>query len=110
MDYHTFISALNRIVLRCCKKLKDDSFACMVVSDFRDKKGFYRNFVSETINAFLLQKLNLYNEVILINSVGSLPIRIRKQFDASRKIGKTHQNILVFAKGDPKKATQNITR
>ncbi|GHA66117.1 hypothetical protein GCM10009007_03210 [Formosimonas limnophila] len=25
---------------------------------------------------------------------------------AARKLGKTHQNILVFVKGDPKKATQ----
>ena len=27
-----------------------------------------------------------------------------KQFSASRKLGKTHQNILVFIKGDGKKA------
>jgi len=33
-----------------------------------------------------------------------LPIRAGKQFSASRKLGKTHQNILVFAKGDGKKA------
>ena len=37
---------------------------------------------------------------------GSLPIRAGKQFLASRKLGKTHQNVLVFVKGDPKKATQ----
>jgi len=32
-----------------------------------------------------------------------LPVRVTKQFQAGRKIGKTHQNILVFYKGDPKK-------
>lgn len=37
--------------------------------------------------------------------MGSLPIRAAKQFRTSRKLGKTHQNILVFVKGDPKKAT-----
>ncbi len=41
---------------------------------------------------------------ILITMVGSLPIRAAKQFSSSRKLGKTHQNILVFCKGDQKKA------
>lgn len=36
--------------------------------------------------------------------VGSLPIRAGKQFTASRKLGKTHQNVLVFVKGDPRDA------
>jgi hypothetical protein len=47
----------------------------------------------------------LYNDAVLVTAVGSLPIRAAKQFNASRKIGKTHQNVLVFVKGDPKRAT-----
>lgn len=39
--------------------------------------------------------------MILINVVGSLPIRAAKQFNSGRKIGKCHQNVLVFFKGDP---------
>jgi len=31
-----------------------------------------------------------------------LPIRVGRQFLAGRKLGKTHQNILVFFKGDAK--------
>ena len=49
----------------------------------------------------------LYNEMILVNAIGSLPIRAGKYFNASRKIGKTHQNVLVFYKGDPKKIKDN---
>ena len=79
-----------------------------MVGDFRDKRGFYRNFVSDTISAFREQKLELYNEAILVTSVGSLPIRIKKQFKAGRKLGKTHQNILIFVKGDPKRATKAV--
>ena len=48
----------------------------------------------------------LYNEAILVTAVGSLPIRVGKQFSSGRKLGKTHQNVLVFVKGDPRKATQ----
>jgi len=30
-------------------------------------------------------------------------VRIGKQFDAGRKLGRTHQSVLVFYNGDPKK-------
>ncbi len=43
-----------------------------------------------------------YNEIILINVAGSLPVRINRQFQGGRKVGKMHQNVLVFYKGDPK--------
>jgi len=39
-----------------------------------------------------------------VTADGSLPIRVGKQFSAGRKLGKTHQNVLVYVKGDWKKA------
>ncbi len=45
-----------------------------------------------------------YNEMILMTPCGSLPIRVASQFPASRKIGKTHQNVLVGVKGDARAA------
>ena len=88
--------------------LKPDRFACFVVGDVRDSKGIYRNFVSDTISAFQNAGALLYNEAILVTAVGSLPIRVGKQFQSSRKLGKTHQNVLVFVKGNPKRATEAI--
>ena len=82
--------------------LKDNRFACFVVGDIRDKKGFYRNFVADTIEAFQDAGALLYNDAILITAVGSLPIRVGRAFQSNRKLGKTHQNVLVFYKGDPK--------
>lgn len=105
MEYHTFMAAYKRIILRCHQKLRNNRMACFVVGDFRDTKtGMYRGFVADTIRAFQEVGMPLYNEAILVTSVGSLPIRVSAQFDKSRKLGKTHQNILVFAKGDPRKA------
>lgn len=104
-DYQTFIASYRAIIAACMSKLKDDRFACFVVGDVRGKKGMYRNFVSDTIAAFQDAGAKLYNEAILVTSVGSLPIRVGKQFESGRKLGKTHQNVLVFIKGDPKKAT-----
>lgn len=101
-SYDEFLSMYKKIIYRSCSLLNDDSFACFVVGDIRDKQGFYRNFVGDTIQAFNDAGLSYYNELILVNSAGSLPIRINKQFNAGRKIGKRHQNVLVFYKGDPK--------
>jgi hypothetical protein len=51
--------------------------------------------------------MELYNEIILVNVVGSLAIRVRRQFNGGRKVGKMHQNVLVFYKGEPKKIKEN---
>lgn len=104
MEYHTFAAAYKRIIQRACTCLNDDRFACFVVGDFRDKRGHYRGFVHDTVAAFREQGLELYNDAVLITAVGSLPVRVGKQFAAGRKLGKTHQNILVFVKGDWRKA------
>jgi hypothetical protein len=108
MDHKGFISAYRVIIAAAVIKLRMDRFACFVVGDFRDNKGFYRNFVSDTIGAFEDAGARLYNEAIIVTAVGSLPIRVGRQFEAGRKLGKTHQNVLVFCKGSPKLATQAV--
>jgi hypothetical protein len=108
MEFHTFIPAYRMIIRRAVAKLKQDRFACFVVGDFRDSKGHYRNFVSETIRAFTEAGCELYNEAILLTSVGSAAMRVSKQFQSGRKFAKTHQNVLVFVKGDWKKAVKAI--
>lgn len=103
MDYDEFYDAYKKIIRRCCYKLKQNRFACFVVANFRDKKtGFYYDFVGDTVKAFEMYGAHFYNDAILITATGSLPVRVGKQFKAGRKLGKTHQNVLVFYKGDPK--------
>ena len=104
MDYTTFLMAYRSIIAQAVARLANDRFACFCVGDVRDKAGIYRNFVSETVRAFQDAGAMLYNEAVLVTAVGSLPIRSGKQFSASRKLGKTHQNVLVFVKGDARKA------
>lgn len=108
MDYPAFLIAYRAIITACCKLLKNDRFAMVVVGDIRDRKGFYRGFIADTQQAFRDAGLMLYNDAILVTAVGSLPIRTGKQFESARKLGKTHQNVLVFVKGDPKKATKAV--
>lgn len=106
MDHAAFLEAYRDIIAAAVGKLKDNRFAVFVVGDFRDKDGFYRNFVGSTVEAFERAGARYYNEAILVTAAGSLPIRAGKQFATTRKLGKTHQNVLVFCKGDPRKATE----
>lgn len=107
MSYSAFRQTLRQVIEQACALLKNDRFACFVVGEVRDKKsGYYRNFVSDTIQAFLDSGLGYYNEGILINPYGSVVIRVGGYFVGNRKLGKTHQNVLVFVKGDWRKAAE----
>ena len=105
MPYSEFLSGLSEAIAAGSKRLKNDRFAAIVVGDVRNKKGDYYNFVGDTKQMFLDAGMRLYNDAVLVTAVGSLPLRVGRQFEAGRKLGKTHQNVLVFIKGDAKKAT-----
>jgi hypothetical protein len=62
----------------------------------------------DTIRAFEECGARLYNEAILVTSVGSACMRVSKQFSAGRKLAKVHQNVLVFCKGDWKTAARKV--
>lgn len=104
MEHKDFVAAYRFIIARAAERLRPDRFAAWVVGDYRGPDGTYRNFPGLTIDAFRAAGLALYNEAILVTQVGSLPIRVSAQFPVSRKLGKTHQNVFVFLKGDARRA------
>ncbi|NLJ75869.1 MAG: hypothetical protein GX325_01240, partial [Peptococcaceae bacterium] len=108
MDYDTFLVTYEHIIKEATSMLKNNRFACFVVGDVRDKKGFYKNFVSRTTDIFEKAGLRLYNEIILITSLGTLPIVAAKTFNPGRKVCKAHQNVLVFYKGDIKQIKETF--
>lgn len=108
LGYNEFRAAYTDIIAGAAALLKPNRFACFVVGDVRGKDGAYYGFPWHTIDAFERAGLKLYNEAVLVTAAGSLPIRAGKQFAASRKLGKTHQNVLVFVKGDGRKAADAV--
>jgi DNA modification methylase len=102
MEYPQFKAMYKTIIKKAVAQLKDDRFAIFVVGEIRSlKDGIYRNFIADTIEAFQEAGAAYYNECIFITPFGSLPVRAGKIFNNSRKIGKTHQNVLTFYKGNP---------
>jgi len=109
LSWNKFCDAYEQIIKASCSRLKKNRFAAFVVGEVRDKKnGYCAGLVPETIYAFEQAGLRLYNDAVLITAVGSLSIRVGKQFSGSRKLGRSHQYCLIFCKGDPHKATEAI--
>jgi len=102
MEYGAFLNAWGRVLALCEYRLCPNRFLGVVIGDFRDQRSeFYRGFVADTVHLAREVGLALYNDAVLVTAVGSLPLRVGGQFPTSRKLGKTHQNVLVFAKGRP---------
>jgi len=113
MDYETFKRAYFDIIKQSVRRLKNNRFAVWVVGEARstrEKEGYYYGLVPDTIRAFEDAGARYYNEIMLLTAIGSLPIRVTKQFQRSRKVGRTHQTVLVFVKGDPRIAAAVCNR
>ncbi len=99
--YAEFMLQYKNIFAKCFEMMNNNRFLVVKICEIRDKKtGEYRNFVGDNIQLFKDIGFKYYNEIILLNSVGTLPLRAGKFMNASRKVGKRHQNLLVFYKGD----------
>ena len=107
MDYDDFLAIYRSIINKACKKLKQDRFAVIVIGEVRSKDGSYYNFVGDTVQAFLDAGMKYYNEAILATSIGTASLRVSR-YMKTRKMAKTHQNVLVFYKGDLSKIKDNF--
>lgn len=106
--YDEFLDFYGDIISKASLLLREDSFAVFVVGNTRDERGNYYNIVGDTVSLFQDCGLGLYNDAVIINVAGTLPVRTPKQFNGARKLGKQHQNYLVFYKGNPKNIRERL--
>jgi hypothetical protein len=110
MGADAFIAAISEAFRLSAEALDDDSFAVWVVGDYRDKTGSLAAFPADLVtSAARASGLHLYNEAVLLTANGSASIRANRQFTASRKLVKVHQNVLIFYKGDPRQAGRRLS-
>lgn len=108
MTWDGFRHTYGAIIEASIDLLAEDRFAGFVVGEIRGQDGFYRHFVPETIDAFERAGAAYYNEALLVSPAGTLPLRTAKQFVVSRKLGRCHQTVLLFCKGDPRRAAAAV--
>ena len=75
-EMEEFDKLMEKVVKDAVKKLKPNRFAVFVVGEVRGKDGAYQGLVNKTIQNFEKAGLKYYNEIILINSIGTLPLPI----------------------------------
>ena len=83
-------------------------FAALIVADFRDAEGCMIHFVGDTIALAVKAGLRLYNEAVLVEPVGTMPMRAAHHFPRTLKLLHGHQNVLIFVKGDPDAARRAV--
>jgi DNA modification methylase len=103
------------ILTECYDKLKPNRFMCIVLSEVREvsktgdyKIGKYRNLISKTILGCEEIGFGFYNDMILFNSQHQASRISKTYFERNRKIASVHQNVLIFVKGNPDLATEDI--
>lgn len=102
MSWEGFLEVYGTIIRETVGLLADNRFIVWVVGDCRDRKtGLFRGLPWETVRLFAAAGCGLYNDAVLLTAIASLPIRVAGQFKGRRKLGKAHQNVLTFVKGDP---------
>jgi 16S rRNA G966 N2-methylase RsmD len=97
MNDENFIIKYESIIKKSCEKLIDGGYAVFVVGDLRDKKGYLKDFTGITKDAFKKCGMKLYNELILVNHVGSKAMTLESGFKKG-KLARVHQNIYIFVK------------
>ncbi len=110
MEWPKFLEVYREVVREACAILMPNRFACFVVGDLRDERGTYRDLPGETVRAFRDARAHLYNDAVLVTMTGTLQLRSRIPFLKTRKLGRQHQDVLVFCKGDPREAARACQR
>jgi 16S rRNA G966 N2-methylase RsmD len=115
MEDDKFDEKYFSILGKAARKLKNNRFFAVVVSEVREqsltgnyKIGKYRGLVSKTIQACEEAGLHFYNDMILFNSQHQAARVVDTYFKRNRKVASVHQNILVFVKGNPDIAAEDI--
>jgi ParB-like chromosome segregation protein Spo0J len=98
-DYEGFRLILENAFAGAAKALKANRFACVVMSNVRDGRGFYQDICGDIRAIMRANGLALYNELILINAVGTASMRAGN-YMKNRKVARTHQNVMLFYKGE----------
>jgi DNA modification methylase len=111
MSYDDFFKTIEQILQKTIKKLKENRFAVIVMGEVRHKKtGVYLGIIPKIIQIMCGAGLHYYNEIILQTPIGNLHMRAGAYMSNARKIGKQHQNILVFYKGNPKNINNHFEK
>lgn len=105
MGYDEFADAYADAIYHAVGRLANDRFSVWIVGNYRDQRtGHLRDLVGLTIGAHVAAGAAYHAECIIIDPVGTGAMRASATFKALRRPIRTHQTVLIFVKGDVRKA------
>jgi hypothetical protein len=107
MSWSDFAFSYFRAIGHAVEALRPDRFAAFVVGNFKER-GILRDLVGATVECFERAGANYYADLVLIPPSGSAALRAASSFPTNRRPMPRHQSVLVFVKGDAKKAAARV--
>ena len=96
-----FEAVYTRILTGAARALRPDRYAVIVTGDVRDSRtGRLADFRAMTVRAAAVAGLSFQSGAVLVKPAGSLAARAARTFQGTRALGRTHQDVLVFCKGN----------
>lgn len=110
MSYTDHINAVAAVLAATYALLRPNRFLVWVTSDVRKATGGgdYHALVADTVKVAQMAGFGFYNDAIIVDPVGTNALRAGRTFDATRKLGRCHQHMLIFVKGDGKAAAKRV--
>lgn len=106
MTYERFDAAYGKIIAECARILRPDRFMMIVTGDARDTRGTMHDLRGETIRAATRAGLHYVTGAVLLTQVGSTAIMAGRAFVATRTLGRVHQDVTIFVRGDRSSAAR----
>lgn len=107
MNWDGFQDAYVDAIGNAAATLAPDRFAAFVVGNYKENRRL-RDLMGATIAAFEYAGLEYYADIVLVTPIGSAAIRASAHFPRNRRPMPRHQYLLLFTKGDPRKAAERI--
>jgi hypothetical protein len=106
MSYDGFDEVYARIIAGVAKALKPNRFAVFVTGDARDNRGALHDLRGSTIRAAVAAGLVYASGAVLVSPVGTAAVMAGRTFTGTRGLARTHQDVLVFCKGNRAEAAK----
>lgn len=106
MGFDDFADAYEDAIFWAIDALAPNRFSVWVVGNYRDSRtGHMRDLVGLTIAGHVRAGAHYHSECIVVDPVGTGAMRAAATFKALRRPIRTHQQVLIFVKGDVRAAT-----
>ena len=108
MSWSSFQDAYRSSIEAAVGALKLNRFAAFVVGNYKER-GELRDLASLTVSAFGLAGADYFGDLVFTPPGGSAALRAQSSFPTNRRPMPRHQMVLVFVKGDRRKAAAYVT-